>query len=348
MRLSVHVPVGHPGGPDELKRLVQGYEHVGVDAVWVGEGYGFDVPTTLGFLAAATDRIRIGSSILNAYSRTPALLAQTAAGLDWLTSGRSMLGLGTSGPQVIEGFHGVPFEHPVQRISEIIEICRAVWRREPLRHDGDVFTLPLPADRGLGLGKPIKLVQHPVRPDIPIWWGSLGPRAVEATAALADGWLTYLLMPDKIASVWGDSLERGRVRRDPGLAPLAIQAGVKVAIGERLDPNPIHESLRPTLALYVGGMGARGKNFYNDLAVSYGFESEAAEIQELYLGGRRDEAAALVPSAWLEEMCIVGAPSEVAERLDRLRSAGVTDVSVDPIGDDPVGVLEQVRTILDA
>ena len=235
MRLSVSIPVGVKGGPLELARMTQDYERGGADAVWLGEGYGFDVPTTLGYLAAVTERIQLGSGILNAYSRTPAALAQTAAGIDWLSGGRSMLGLGTSGPQVIEGFHGIPFESPVQRITEIIEICRKVWRREPLVHDGKVFTLPLPADEGTGVGKPIKLMHHPVRLDIPIWWGSLGPHAVEATAELANGWLTFLLIPEKLRDVWGESLDRGLAKRDDALGPLRIQAGVKVAIGEHVD-----------------------------------------------------------------------------------------------------------------
>lgn len=348
------MPAGTPGGPRELARVVQDYERAGADAVWVGEGYGFDVPTTLGYLAAVTDRIQIGAGILNAYSRTPAALAQTAAGLDWLTDGRAILGLGSSGPQVVEGFHGVPFEAPVQRISEIIEICRRIWRREPLVHDGSVFTLPLPPDEGTGLGKPIKLVHHPVRSQIPIWWGSLGPRAVAATAELADGWLTFLLIPDKLRTVWGDSLDRGLARRDPALGPLEIQAGVKVAIGEGLDPTPIHDSLRSMLALYVGGMGARGTNFYNDLAVAYGFESEAAEIQELYLAGRRAEAAASVPTAWLDALCVIGAPGYVAEQLAARREAGVTHLAIDPVGAEVgaqvVGVADTValvRSLLD-
>lgn len=347
MRLSVSLPAGAAGGPQELASLVQDYERAGADAVWVGEGYGFDVPTTLGYLAAVTDRIQIGAGILNAFSRTPAALAQTAAGLDWLTAGRAMLGLGTSGPQVIEGFHGIPFEHPVERIAEIITICRKVWRREPLVHEGTVFTLPLPPAEGTGLGKPIKLVHHPVRPDIPIWWGSLGPRAVEATAELADGWLTFLLIPEKLRDVWGESLERGLARRDPTLGRLEIQAGVKVAIGEHIDAAPVHESLRSMLALYVGGMGAPGKNFYNDLAVAYGFEAEAAEIQRLYLAGRRAEAAELVPTTWLEAMCAIGPPGHVAERLAVLREAGVTNLSVDVVDGDVVGTLGRLRSLLD-
>lgn len=347
MRLNVSVPVGISGGPSELARVVRDYERAGAEVAWVGEGYGFDVPSTLGYIAAVTDQIQIGSGILNAYSRTPALLAQTAAGIDWLAEGRSLLGLGTSGPQVIEGFHGVPFEQPVRRISEIIAICRQVWRREPLIHDGKVFTLPLPVDQGTGVGKPIKLVQHPVRPDIPIWWGSLGPKAVEATAELADGWLTFMLIPDKLRTVWGEALDRGAAKRDSALGPLGIKAGVKVVIGEGIDPAPIHDPLRQMLAMYVGGMGAKGQNFYNDLAVAYGFEAEAAQIQDLYLDGRRDEAAALVPQSWVESMCLVGPPGLIAERLAAFRDAGITDLSVDPVGGDAIRTLELVRSLID-
>jgi F420-dependent oxidoreductase-like protein len=348
MKLSVTVPVGIDGGPSELARIVRDYERAGAEIVWVGEGYGFDVPSTLGYIAAVTERIHVGSSILNAYSRTPALIAQTAAGIDWLTQGRSHLGLGTSGPQVIEGFHGVPFERPVRRISEVVADCRQGWRGERLVHGGAVGALPLPPGAGTGLGKPIKLLQRPVRADIPIWWGSLGQRAVEATAELADGWLTFLLMPDQLRSVWGEALDRGSARRDPSLGQLSIKAGIKVAIGEHLDSTAIHDSLRPMLALYVGGMGARGQNFYNDLAVSYGFEAEAAEIQDLFLDGRRDAAAARVPASWLEAMCVVGPPGHVAERLAAFRAAGVTHLSVDPVAGDAVRTLEQVRALADA
>jgi F420-dependent oxidoreductase-like protein len=340
--------VGMQGGPAQAARLAQDFESAGADIVWVGEGYGFDVPSTLGYLAAVTDRIQIGAGILNAYSRTPALLAQTAAGVDWLSGGRCVLGLGASGPQVIEGFHGVPFERPVQRIREIHEICRQVWRREPLVHEGTAFTLPLAADQGSGLGKAIKLVNHPVRDEIPIWWGSLGPAAVEATAEVSDGWLTYLLIPEKLEAVWGEALARGLAKRSPDLGPLNVQAGVKVAIGDDVDVGAIHDSLRPMLALYVGGMGARGKNFYNDLAVAYGFEAEAAEIQDLYLEGHRAEAAAAVPEAWLDAMCLAGPPGLVAERLALLDDVGVTHLAIDSMGADPVTVVDQVRSLINA
>lgn len=345
MKLTMSIAVGRHS-PIEMARLAQEFEHAGADAIWVGEGYGFDVPTTLGYLAAVTERIQLGSSILNSYSRTPAVLAQTAAGLDWLSDGRAMLGLGPSGPQVIEGFHGVAFDKPVQRIVEIIEICRKVWRREPLTHDGDVFTLPLPGERGTGVGKPIKIMSHPRRDDIPIWWGSLGPRAVEATAEHADGWLTYLLIPEKLRTVWGESLDRGLARRPASRGALAVQAGFKVAIDERVDIGAVHDSVRATLALYVGGMGAKGKNFYNDLAVAYGYAKEAAEIQDAFLGGRRADAAAAVPQSWIEAMCLIGPRSHVAERLSELKAAGVTHLSIDPVGASATATLEQLRSLV--
>ncbi|MGE0880937.1 MAG: LLM class F420-dependent oxidoreductase [Acidimicrobiia bacterium] len=346
MKLSMSIAVGRQS-PVETARLVQEFEHAGADAVWLGEGYGFDVPTSLGYLAAVTDRIQLGSSILNTYSRTPAALAQTAAGLDWLSGGRAMLGLGTSGPQVIEGFHGVPFGKPVQRMVEIIDICRKVWRREAVSYDGDTFQLPLSADRGgSGVGKSIKLMHHPVRDDIPIWLGTLGPRAVEETAAHADGWLTYLLIPEKMRIVWGEPLERGLARRDPSRGPLQIQAGMHVAIDEDIDIAKLHEGVRSTLALYIGGMGAKGKNFYNDLAVAYGYVDEAATVQDLFLSGRRAEAAAAVPQSWIDAMCIVGPRSYVAERLAVLREAGVTQLSVDPVGASAVKTLEQLKSLV--
>lgn len=348
MRLSVSMPAGLGGDPRALARRVQDLERAGLDMVWVGEGYGFDVPTTLGFLAAVTERVQLGSGILNVFSRTPAALAQTAAGLDWLTGGRAALGLGSSGPQVMEGFHGVPFDRPVQRTLEIIDICRAVWRREPVRYDGEVFTLPLPPEAGgAGVGKPIKLVAKPVRDRIPIWWGSLGPRSVEETAARCEGWLTFQFHPERARSVWGEALARGQGRRDPSLPPLEIQAGGKVAIGDDVDVQAIVDGQRQWIALYVGGMGARGKNFYNDLAVAYGYEREAALIQDLFLAGRRDEAAAAVPTDWLEAMTIAGPEGRVRERLHAYKEAGVTALTVDVVGDDVVRTVEHLRALVD-
>ena len=348
MRIATSMQVGRAGDPKAAADRIRDLESAGLDIVWLGEGYGFDVPTSMGYLAATTERVEIGSSILNIFSRTPAALAQTAAGADWLSNGRTILGLGSSGPQVIEGFHGVAFERPVQRTREIIEICRAIWRRERLEYDGDVLTVPMDHTAGgTGLGKPIKFVEKPVRERIPIWWASLGPLAVEATAEVAEGWIPLHVIPEKVEEVWGAALQSGRNRRPAELPPLEVAAGGAVAIGDGVDVDTIYEAMRPHMALYVGGMGARGKNFYNDLAVAYGYAEQAEAIQDLYLDGHREEAAALVPQDWLERKSLVGPRGFVAERLAAFAEAGVTVLNVDPVGPDPVGTVEQLRGLID-
>jgi len=296
MRLGT--PVNYAGNFKDAADQVVAFERAGVDIVWVAEAYGFDAPSQMGYLAAKTERIEIGSGILPIYTRTPALLAQTAAGVDALSGGRTILGLGASGPQVIEGWHGVPYDRPLERTREIIGICRRIWRREVLTNDG-LYQLPLPPDRGTGLGKPLKLLTHPVRASIPIWVAALGPKNVAMTAEVADGWMPILYIPEKAGKVWGDALSDGRSRRDPELGPLDVCAGGLVAIGDGLEG--LRDLARPSVALYLGGMGARGRNFYNSLAQRYGFEAEAAEVQDLYLAGHKKEAAAAVPEELLEK-----------------------------------------------
>jgi F420-dependent oxidoreductase-like protein len=316
-------------------------ERAGLDIVWVAEAYGFDAPSFMGYLAARTETVQIGSGILPIYSRTPALLAMTAAGVDALSGGRCILGLGASGPQVIEGWHGVPYQAPLGRTREIIEICRRIWRREVITHTGDAYTLPLPAERGTGLGKPLKMLTHPVRATIPVYVASLGPRNVEMTAEVADGWLPIFYVPEKADAVWGDSLAKGAAIRSPSLGPLEVVAGGLVAIGD--DVTHLRDVVRPMVALYVGGMGAKGRNFYNDLACRYGYEAEAATIQELYLSGRKDEAAAAVPAELVEGMSLVGPAAYVKERVEAFKAAGVTVLSVIPLGDDDVRTVAQVK-----
>jgi F420-dependent oxidoreductase-like protein len=347
MRLSTSMQVGHAGGPEETAARIQDYERAGVDIVWMGEGYGFDVPSSMGYLAAKTERIRIGSSILNVFSRTPAALAQTAAGVDWLSGGRAILGLGASGPQVIEGLHGLGFQRPVQRTRETIEICRALWRRERVEYHGETFDLPVTGAGTTGLGKPMKLVDQPVRDRIPIYWASLGPHAVEATAEVAEGWLPLHVIPEQLAAVWGSALDAGLAKRDPAMGPLEVSVGATVAIGDDIDVDGVYDSMRPMMALYVGGMGARGKNFYNDLARAYGYEREAELIQDLYLSGNRDQAAAEVPRDWLEKKSMVGPRGHVLERLHAFKDAGVTVLGIDPRGPDPLGTIEEIRTLIE-
>ena len=339
--MRVSMSVGLAGQFDRAVQTVVALDKAGLDMAWVGEGYGFDAPTLLGYLAARTDHVELGPGILSIYSRSPALLAQTAAGLDYVSGGRALLGLGTSGPQVIEGWHGVAFDQPVARTREIIEVCHQVWRRERVSHNG-VFTLPLPPGQGTGLGRPIRLNSRPVRERIPIYVASLGPRNVEMTAEVADGWLGFLYLPERAAATWGPALARGTARRAADLAPLEVVAGGTVAIGD--DVAHLRDLARPRLALYIGGMGARGSNFYNDVVRRYGYEEEAARIQDLYLDGKVNEAEAAVPADLLEKTSLIGPAGYVRERIAAYRETGVTVLSVDPLGDDPVTVLEQVKT----
>jgi F420-dependent oxidoreductase-like protein len=338
MKLSM--PLSYSGDPKEAVEQVVGLEKAGLDVVWVAEAYGFDSPTLMGYLAAKTESITIGSAILNIYSRTPALIAQTAAGLDYVSDGRAVLGIGASGPQVIEGWHGVPYTKPLGRTREIVDIVRRALRREVLTNDG-IVTLPLPAEAGTGLGKPLKMLTHPVRDSVPVYIASLGQKSVQATAEIADGWLPFLYLPEKAGDVWGDALEAGKAKRDPSLAPLEIAAGGMLAVGD--DVKGLLDFVRPMAALYIGGMGARGKNFYNDLACQYGFEAAAKEIQDLYLEGRKKEAEAAVPLELLELGNLVGPESYVKERVQAFRESGVTNLQITPVADDPVKLVSQVK-----
>src|ERR1700722_20021776 len=230
--MKITTNLGYAGGFKRAVAEVAELERDGLDLVWVAEAYGFDSPSLMGYLAAKTDTVEIGAAILPLYTRTPTLIAMTAAGLDTLSDGRFSLGLGASGPQVIEGFHGVPYTNPLGRTREIIEICRNVWRREaPLVHEGKNYTLPLPSERGTGLGKPLKIIAHPLRAEIPIWVASLGEENVALTAAIADGWLPSLFIPERAADVWGSALAEGASKRK-GLGELMISAGGILAIGE--------------------------------------------------------------------------------------------------------------------
>ncbi|KQQ43323.1 LLM class F420-dependent oxidoreductase [Nocardioides sp. Leaf307] len=339
MKLSM--PLVYSGNPREAADQVVALEKAGLDMVWVAEPYGFDAPTLMGYLAAKTETIEIGAGILNVYSRTPGAMLQTAAGLDNVSGGRAVIGLGASGPQVIEGFHGLPYDKPLGRTREMVEILRLGLRREPLVHDGKVFTLPLPADQGLGLGKPLKLLTRPERPVVPLWVAALGHANVRMTAEIADGWLPFLFHPEKAQEVWGEPLAQGRAKRSADLAPLEVSAGGLVAIGE--DVEGMLDLMRPTYALYVGGMGAKGKNFYNELARQYGYEQEAEQIQELYLQGKKKEAEALVPLEWLRAGNLVGPESYVKERIAAFREAGVTNLSVTPASADPAATIAQVK-----
>src|SRR3954469_24473865 len=271
--MRIGIQASYSGDFRDTAAELRDLESAGLDVAMVAEVYTFDAVSQLGYLAAVTERVELMSGIFPIYSRTPALIAMTAAGLDFVSGGRFTLGLGASGPQVIEGWHGVPYDAPLQRTREIVEICRQVWRRERLVHDGPKYHVPLPADQGTGLGKPLKLINHPVRDRIPVMLAAIGPKNVQLAAEIAEGWLPIFVHPGKLQEVWGPSLAAGQARRDPGLGPLDIVVTMPLAIGD--DVDHLLDRARPQLALYLGGMGARGKNFYNALARRYGYEREA-------------------------------------------------------------------------
>jgi F420-dependent oxidoreductase-like protein len=338
--VKLGAPVGTRDDPESFTRHVKRLEEAGVGYLWAGEAYTADAVSTLGFVAAVTSRAQIGSAILPLYTRTPSLLAMTAVGLDRLSGGRFILGIGASGPQVIEGFHGVPYDAPVGRTSEVIEICRTVWRRDRVEHSGAHYEIPLAPGRGTGLGKPLKLIDHPIRERIPIYVASLGPKNVEMTAAIAEGWLPLYYWPDRADRVWGASLAAGRARRGADMPPLEIVAGGPLAIGT--DVEHLRERARPTLALYFGGMGARGRNFYNDMLKRYGYEHEAEQIQDAYLSGDRSAAAAMVPAELVAGISLVGDEGFVRDRIAAYRDSGVTILNVQPIGPNGAGDIETV------
>jgi F420-dependent oxidoreductase-like protein len=347
--MKISTFLSYAGGFRQAAAQVAEFEKAGLDLVWVAEAYGLDAPSLMGYIAALTETVEIGSAILPIYSRTPTLIAMTAAGVDTLSDGRFHLGLGSSGPQVIEGWHGVPFTAPIGRTREVIDVCRKVWARQaPLVHEGKYYTMPLPAGSGTGLGKALKIIAHPVRPAIPIWVAALGEQNVAMTAELADGWIPMMFIPEKARDVWGPSLDLGRSKRDPGLGPLQITTGGVLAIGEGEEVVALRELSRPMVALYVGGMGAKGKNFYNDVVRRYGFEEEAEAIQDLYLSGKKSDAEALVPPELLEATSICGPEGYVAERIAAFKEAGVTHLQVTPlpVGDQrPVDLIEIVKKL---
>lgn len=346
MRISTLL--SYAGGFKDAVAEIQELEKAGLDMVWVPEAYSFDAPSAMGYIAASTNTITIASGILPIYSRTPSLLAMTAAGVDYLSDGRCMLGLGASGPQVIEGFHGVPYQTPVARMREIIEICRMVWRRERVQHMGKHYQIPLPQDQGTGLGKPLKLINHPVREEIPIAIASLGPASVAMTAELADAWLPAFYTADAAQAVWGDSLTAGGAKRDPNRPPLEVFAGGMVSIGE--GQEHLRDLARPGAALYIGGMGARSKNFYNDIFSKSGYAAEAKQIQDLYLAGEKKAAEEAIPAEYLEKNSLVGSAEFVKERLYALRESGVSSLNISLAGrtrEERVAQCERLRNLVD-
>jgi F420-dependent oxidoreductase-like protein len=317
VRLGLSLGFAPPGtNPTELVALAQEAERLGYESAWAAEAWGSDAVTVLAWVAATTTRLRVGSAIMQIPARTPACTAMTAATLDLMSGGRFVLGLGVSGPQVVEGWHGQPWGKPLAKTREYVEIVRAALRREEVEHDSQHYQLPYRGPGSSGLGKPLRLMARP-RPDIPIYLAALGPRNVELAAEIADGWLPLFLSPDRFDDVFLPHLAQARRER-----PLEVAASVQIVLGD--DVQSCRDAVKPTLALYLGGMGAPGQNFYNKLACRYGYDREAREIQELYLGGRRRDAVAAVPDALVDEVALVGPRERIAERLETWRTCGVT------------------------
>ena len=343
--MRIGIALDYSGGFHEAADRVVELEKSGIDVAVVAEAYSFDAVSQLGYLAAKTSTVELASGVFPIYIRTPSLLAMTAAGLDFVSGGRFRLGIGTSGPQVMEGFHGVEFDAPLGRTREVVEICRQVWRRERVQYDGKHYQVPLPKDRGTGLGKPLQLINHPVRERIPISIAALGPKNVELTAEIAEGWQPVFFHPEKAASVWGEPLAAGTAKRDPALGPLDVMVHTSLAIGEDVDDRL--SWTKPQLALYLGGMGAKGRNFYHNLATRYGYGDVANRIQELYLSGRKREAIDAVPDELVRAISLIGPRGFIAERLAAFVEAGVTTLLVSPMTKDPGESVRYVEEVLE-
>ena len=345
--MRIGIVLDYSGGFHEAADCVVELEKVGVDVAVVAEAYSFDAVSQLGYLAAKTSTVELASGVFPIYTRTPSLLAMTAAGLDFVSDGRFRLGIGTSGPQVIEGFHGVPFDAPLGRTREVVEICRQVWRRDRVSYSGKHYQVPLPEGRGTGLGKALHIINHPVREGIPISIAALGPKNVELTAEIAEGWQPVFFYPEKAQSVWGEALAAGRAKRDPTLGPLDVMVGAALAIGDDVEDRLAW--VKPQLALYIGGMGAKNRNFYHNLTTRYGLGEVANRIQELYLAGRKTEAIAAVPDELVRQTSLIGPRGFVAERVAAFADAGVTTLLATPLStdrDESVRYVEELRALL--
>jgi F420-dependent oxidoreductase-like protein len=316
VKLGVNLGYAPPGtNPADLVPLVQHAESLGYDSAWAAEAWGTDAVTVLAWLAASTSRIKVGSAIMQIPGRTPANTAMTAATLDLMSGGRFILGLGTSGPQVVEGWHGEPWGKPLTKTREYIEIVRAALRRDVVEHEGEHYRIPYDGPGATGLGKPLKMMLRPLRADIPIYLAAIGPKNVALAVEIADGWLPIFVDPERFDAAFGPSIAGA----PPGFE---IAATVSVLVGD--DVAALRDALKPYVALYVGGMGAKGRNFYNSLVRRYGWEEEAERIQELYLAGKQREAIAAVPDELVDAVSLVGPKERIAERLEAWRGTPVT------------------------
>ncbi len=342
MRLGLHVGYWGLGLTAEQQlEIVKEAESAGFDSVWAAEAYGSDTATVLAWLASQTERIKIGSSIFQMPARTPAMTAMTAATLDQLSNGRMLLGIGSSGPQVAEGWHGQPFGQQLQRTREYVEILRKALARERLEYKGEIYELPLPD----GPGKALKLMIAPVQERMPIYIAAIGPKNTALTGEIADGWLPTFFSPEHVAE-FRTLLEEGAARAGNGKKideSFDIAPNVNLCIDD--DIEKARDQVRPLLALYVGGMGSRKKNFYNALVQRYGFEDAAKEVQDLYLDGKKDEAAAALPAELIDRTSLVGPKERIKERLEVYREAGVGTLVATPTVFDPEARRRMIREI---
>jgi len=318
VRLGFYMGYAQPGtNPVELIELAQEAERLGYDSAWAAEAWGTDAVSVLAWLGATTTTIGIGSAILQIPARTPGNAVMTAATLDLMSGGRFLLGLGLSGPQVVEGWHGEPWGKPLTKTREYVEIVRAGLRRETLEYQGRHYQVPYRGNGATGLGKPLKLMARPLRSEIPIYLAAFRPRAVELAAEIADGWLPIFFSPEKSRTVFPAPFARDDLDIAPSVPALVSD-----------DVESARDALKGYYALYIGGMGARGTNFYNDLAREYGFEEAATRIQELYLDGKQRDAAAAVPDELVDELALVGPKERIAERLAAWRESGATTLLI--------------------
>jgi F420-dependent oxidoreductase-like protein len=320
VKLGVNLGYAPPGtNPAELVPIVHMAEALGCDSAWAAEAWGTDAVSVLGWLGASTTRIKIGSAIMQIPGRTPANTAMTAATLDLMSGGRFILGLGTSGPQVVEGWHGQAWGKPLVKTREYVEIVRAALRRDVVEHHGEHYRIPYDGPDATGLGKPLKLMVRPLRADIPIYLAAMAPKNVALAAEIADGWLPLFVHPERFGDAFGESLRGAR-------EGFEIAPTVTVLVGD--DVQALRDGLKPYFALYIGGMGAKGKNFYNSLISRYGWEAEAEHIQELYLGGKQREAIAAVPDELVDALSLIGPKERIRDRLEAWRETPVTTLIV--------------------
>ncbi len=340
--MKLGVMAGYAINQEQLLGMVEtakSAEALGYDSIWTAEAYGFDAGTPLAYFAANTEKIRIGSAIFQIPGRTPGNTAMVSTTLDNLSNGRFNLGLGSSGPQVAEGWHGQPFAKQIQRTREYIEILRKMFAREYVDYDGEIYKLPLPD----GLGKPLKLMTTPIQERIPIYLAAIGPKNTALAGELCDGWLPYLYGPEH-AEQLNANLKEGAERVGRSLDDIQVSPSIFCATGDG-DLDELRDRIRPIVALYVGGMGARGKNFYNNLVSSYGFEDAAATVQDLYLDKKYDEAAAAVPTELIDLISLVGDKDRIADRVAAYNDVGVDNLMVVPMAADVPGREQILRDV---